>query len=165
MKLVFTVLLLVVGTGCGIGPQESPQTLRAPADTPSAALEPSDPITPAEQTELRATVYLVTDTDDLVAVVRPVAVDGGADEQLAAVLGSLIEGPSDADADTAAAATERLRARIEELRVGPVEHTFTASFGVAQWRPGETPGSLLQRADKLLYRAKAEGRNRVVSDS
>jgi diguanylate cyclase (GGDEF)-like protein len=71
----------------------------------------------------------------------------------------------DADADTAAAATERLRARIEELRVGPVEHTFTASFGVAQWRPGETPGSLLQRADKLLYRAKAEGRNRVVSDS
>lgn len=100
MKLVFTVLLLVVVAGCGIGPQESPQTLRAPADTPSAALEPSDPTTPAEQTELRATVYLVTDTDDLVAVVRPVTVDGGADEQLAAVLGSLIEGPSDADADT-----------------------------------------------------------------
>lgn len=71
----------------------------------------------------------------------------------------------DAEADAAAAATERLRAQVAALRVAPVEQAFTASFGVAQWRPGETPGALLQRADKLLYRAKAEGRNRVVRDS
>jgi PleD family two-component response regulator len=54
--------------------------------------------------------------------------------------------------------------RVETMRVAPLEQPLTASFGVAQWRPGETPGSLLQRADKLLYRAKAEGRNRIVHD-
>ena len=70
-----------------------------------------------------------------------------------------------ADAPSATIASERLRARIEAMRVAPLEAGVTASFGVAQWRPGETPGSLLQRADKLLYRAKADGRNRVASDA
>jgi two-component system, cell cycle response regulator len=70
----------------------------------------------------------------------------------------------DTAVEAAAAAAERLRVRVETMRVAPLEQRLTASFGVAQWRPGETPGSLLQRADKLLYRAKAAGRNRIVHD-
>ena len=37
----------------------------------------------------------------------------------------------------------------------------TISLGVAQYRRGDTPSSLVQRADDALYRAKHEGRNRV----
>ncbi len=39
---------------------------------------------------------------------------------------------------------------------------MTASLGVAEWRPGETMAGLLKRADEALYRAKSDGRNRVV---
>jgi PleD family two-component response regulator len=38
---------------------------------------------------------------------------------------------------------------------------LTASFGVAQWHPGETIDRLLQRADIALYGAKNAGRNCV----
>ncbi|WP_170130719.1 diguanylate cyclase [Sphaerotilus hippei] len=38
----------------------------------------------------------------------------------------------------------------------------TASLGVARHRAGETGAQLLERADAALYRAKREGRNRVV---
>jgi PleD family two-component response regulator len=37
----------------------------------------------------------------------------------------------------------------------------TASFGVADFDPGETWSAWLQRADVALYRAKNAGRNRV----
>lgn len=60
--------------------------------------------------------------------------------------------------------------RIEDLRrvlaatplitpAGP--HTITASFGMAEWQPGEAMPRLLSRADRALYRAKDTGRNRV----
>jgi len=39
---------------------------------------------------------------------------------------------------------------------------ITASFGLAQHRPGDTPDDVLARADKALYSAKANGRNRLV---
>jgi diguanylate cyclase (GGDEF)-like protein len=55
---------------------------------------------------------------------------------------------------------ERLRQDIEAHdfeRVGRV----TASFGVAGRRAGDSPERLLRRADRMLYRAKAQGRNRV----
>ena len=37
----------------------------------------------------------------------------------------------------------------------------TVSVGCACYRPGEDPESFLQRADRALYRAKEQGRNRV----
>ncbi|WP_421855600.1 diguanylate cyclase [Oricola sp.] len=41
--------------------------------------------------------------------------------------------------------------------------TVTASFGVAALRLGETPETLIARADSRLYLAKAAGRDQVVS--
>lgn len=41
----------------------------------------------------------------------------------------------------------------------------SASFGVAQWQPGESQKDWIARADKALYVAKNTGRNRVVRAS
>lgn len=40
----------------------------------------------------------------------------------------------------------------------------TASFGVAAFRPNDTPSSLIERADRCLYAAKHRGRNKVISE-
>jgi diguanylate cyclase len=40
----------------------------------------------------------------------------------------------------------------------------TASFGIAELRPGEDCDGLVDRADAKLYEAKAAGRNRVLGD-
>jgi diguanylate cyclase len=42
---------------------------------------------------------------------------------------------------------------------------ITISIGVAQFREGETPVALVERADACLYAAKRAGRNRVVGES
>lgn len=63
-------------------------------------------------------------------------------------------------ADGEAQLAERLRAAAaahDHASVG----TVTASFGVAEHSPGETPDELFARADRALYRAKDGGRNRV----
>ena len=63
-------------------------------------------------------------------------------------------------ADGEAHLAERLRAAAaahDHASVG----TVTASFGVAEHSPGETPDELFARADRALYRAKDGGRNRV----
>ena len=41
---------------------------------------------------------------------------------------------------------------------------MTASFGVTDIQPGDTPETMLKRADEALYEAKESGRNRVVQD-
>lgn len=52
--------------------------------------------------------------------------------------------------------------RAPELRrIGQGNGVGTLSVGVAQWRQGETVEHLVNRADKALYRAKLQGRNRV----
>lgn len=58
---------------------------------------------------------------------------------------------------------ERLRLAIEggELVEDNPELRVTASFGVAEHRPGETAQVLIQEADTLLYKAKQAGRNRT----
>jgi diguanylate cyclase (GGDEF)-like protein len=59
---------------------------------------------------------------------------------------------------------ERARMKIDE---SPFESRgrrmpITVSLGVAELAPGESPIDVLARADVALYRAKREGRNRVI---
>lgn len=60
----------------------------------------------------------------------------------------------------AALASKTLRHRRTQQNYG----TVTLSIGAALYRPGESLGQLLQRADEALYRAKAGGRNRVQAE-
>lgn len=61
----------------------------------------------------------------------------------------------------AMSAAEKIRCAIEEYSFSVVGKK-TASFGVAQLLIVENMDSLIERADKALYRAKSGGRNRVV---
>jgi len=63
----------------------------------------------------------------------------------------------------AIATAERLRLALTESMATLLPGlTVTASFGVTQHVPGETVQELLQRADNLLYAAKAAGRNQTL---
>ncbi len=70
-----------------------------------------------------------------------------------------------ADCDNAAAAQ-----RAEQIRKTLSQHAqpklngrvVTASFGVTEIQPGDTPATMLRRADRALLQAKANGRNCVV---
>ncbi len=62
---------------------------------------------------------------------------------------------------------DTLRRMIEKLRVtdkltAKQIDSITASFGVAEFVPSETPECLVHKADKQLYDAKQLGRNRVM---
>jgi diguanylate cyclase (GGDEF)-like protein len=59
-------------------------------------------------------------------------------------------------------ALNKVRQRVEEvggLRPSEAIELPTFSAGVAEFRPGETPSSLIERADSALYSAKRKGRN------
>ena len=43
--------------------------------------------------------------------------------------------------------------------------SVTVSIGISVYRPGDTVRSILERADRCLYKAKADGRNRVVAEN
>ncbi len=66
----------------------------------------------------------------------------------------------DTPLESAARLAEDLRLQISQLRIFPVPQV-TASFGVTSYRSGDTADTLVQRADDLMYEAKAAGRNRV----
>jgi diguanylate cyclase (GGDEF)-like protein len=57
---------------------------------------------------------------------------------------------------------ERLVAAVAALSLdsGP---TVTISVGAAELTPGDDLDNLMIRADQCLYRAKAQGRNRLVA--
>lgn len=57
---------------------------------------------------------------------------------------------------------ERIRCTLASDCLAGSSMPVTASFGVAELKEGEDAEALLRRADKALYRAKDEGRNRVV---
>jgi diguanylate cyclase (GGDEF)-like protein/PAS domain S-box-containing protein len=69
---------------------------------------------------------------------------------------------SDTDLDDAVQAAEAMRQRVASYRypgVGPV----TISLGVAAYHPGGSRTDLLRDVDESMYRAKREGRNRIVA--
>ena len=61
----------------------------------------------------------------------------------------------------AAVAVERFRQRMQVFAF-PKAGQLTMSIGLTQVIADDTPISALERADKALYRAKAEGRNRLA---
>lgn len=59
---------------------------------------------------------------------------------------------------------ERLRDTFAHIQYGhlPEKEHVTLSAGIGASRPGDNATTLTERADRALYRAKREGRNRVV---
>jgi diguanylate cyclase (GGDEF)-like protein len=66
--------------------------------------------------------------------------------------------------ETAAVVVERIRSAVESLRFSDQKLAMTISVGITEYRAPETAKETLERADKLLYQAKQDGRNRVVQD-
>lgn len=73
---------------------------------------------------------------------------------------------SNTSASDAKVFAEQVREAVSHMKLkirntDTIIHDITASFGVAQHQSGETMDDLIERADRALYRAKAEGRNNV----
>ncbi|MDR3571769.1 MAG: GGDEF domain-containing protein [Candidatus Pacebacteria bacterium] len=72
--------------------------------------------------------------------------------------------------DDAARIAEQIRRQLQDKKwllgsSGAALGTVTASFGIAALRAEEWAEGFVKRADDALYRAKSEGRNRVVVES
>ena len=68
----------------------------------------------------------------------------------------------ESDQQEAAVLAEKLRRKIEQYHFSEVQH-ITCSFGVTQVGGDDTIESAIIRVDRLLYKAKSEGKNRVVA--
>ncbi|MCI0358477.1 MAG: diguanylate cyclase [Planctomycetaceae bacterium] len=70
---------------------------------------------------------------------------------------------ADCDNGTATCRAEELRCELAELPMPALDgKCITASFGVTELQAGDTPETMLRRADRALYQAKEIGRNAVV---
>ena len=69
--------------------------------------------------------------------------------------------------DGSVSVAEYLREQVNALSIERGDNTIriTASFGVAEFRPGDTVNDLYRRADSALYQAKNTGRDRVSATS
>ncbi len=94
----------------------------------------------------------------ILATIRPYDILGryGGEEFLLILIG--------ASGSSSATAFERVREAIgsEPFAIEGRDIEVRVSIGGAQFCYGETVDALIERADKALYRAKEEGRNRVV---
>lgn len=67
------------------------------------------------------------------------------------------------DNATAAKRAEAIRKAMENTPLPSIgNNAVTASFGVTEFQAGDTPETVLARADRALLKAKDNGRNRVV---
>jgi two-component system cell cycle response regulator len=73
------------------------------------------------------------------------------------------------DVAVAAIVAERLRRCVASepfaIANGATQLEVTISIGIATLDAGDSAASILKRADQALYRAKRDGRNRVVADA
>lgn len=69
--------------------------------------------------------------------------------------------------DQAASISERFRQELEaeKFSYDGQDLAITASWGVAHYRSGESKEMWIARADRCMYQAKQQGRNRVVLES
>ncbi|HTE16267.1 MAG TPA: GGDEF domain-containing protein [Burkholderiales bacterium] len=69
--------------------------------------------------------------------------------------------------DGAQVKAERLRSNVENVRFHDIDPALiqTVSIGIAEYQRGESIEQIQQRADKALYAAKSNGRNRVEIDA
>ncbi len=63
----------------------------------------------------------------------------------------------------ALAIAERIRKNFSKLPTPSPDLKVTASFGISQYYAGDTLENLTERADRALYQAKEDGRNRCVT--
>lgn len=68
--------------------------------------------------------------------------------------------------DTATLVANKLRAAVEgaTFQHKGARELVTISAGISEFRSGDTPSVVYDRADRALYRAKEEGRNRCVAE-
>lgn len=70
---------------------------------------------------------------------------------------------ADCDNDASARRAEQIRKSFSRIAQAKMEgKAATVSFGVTEIQPGDTPETMLRRADRALLMAKANGRNTVV---
>jgi diguanylate cyclase (GGDEF)-like protein len=70
---------------------------------------------------------------------------------------------ADCDNATATERAEQIRRQLADTPQNMLaSQSITASFGVTEIQPGDTPETMLRRADRALLQAKDNGRNRVV---
>lgn len=108
--------------------------------------------------------------DQVLRVVAKCLQEGIRDGDLAARYGGeeLVCVLPGADLDACRQIAERIRCHIADARVtrratGAEIGQVTISIGVAQFQPGESFDSLIERCDQALYQAKQSGRNCTVA--